>query len=387
MRERVRRALGLTAALALGLLPGMARSDVAVVSNDAHTVLNEQANQVAAPGAAPDTVAVVDLSHFPPKVAATVQAPGSVVGPPTSVWVAPDESWAITTGATRADPAGPAGISPDDRVSVIDLASSPPRVVQQVTAGAGATTVRVSPDGSLALVCNRTEGSVSVFAVRDKRLAASGRLDLGRQSGPSGLVFSRDGKAALVSRNFDNQITLLHVNGAQLEADKRPLTAGVAPYTMDIAADGKLAAVSNMGRGNGDIDTVSLIDMTASPIRVVETVGVGLSPEGLKFSPDGKFLAVGTQNGTTKPPNSPFFHQRGTLVLLAVSGSHLERVAEAPVGRWSQGIAFSRDGKVILVENMVERELSVFHWDGRRLTEAAPLPMGAGPAGIGTAWP
>ena len=42
---------------------------------------------------------------------------------------------------------------------------------------------------------------------------------------------------------------------------------------------------------------------------------------------------------------------------------------------------------VILVEDMVERALSVFHWDGHRLTEAAPLPMGAGPAGIGTAWP
>jgi hypothetical protein len=179
MRERVRRALGLTAALALGLLPGMAHSDIAVVSNDAHTVLNEQANQVAAPSAAPDAAAVVDLSHLPPKQTAAVQAPGSVVGPPTSVWVAPDESWAITTGATRADPAGPAGISPDDQVSVIDLASSPPRVVQQLTAGAGATTVRVSPDGSLALICNRTEGSISAFAVQDKRLAASGKLDLG----------------------------------------------------------------------------------------------------------------------------------------------------------------------------------------------------------------
>ena len=383
MRERARRTLGF-AALALGLLPGVAGAEVAVVSNDAHTALDREANQVAAPSAAPDTVAVVDLSHFPPKVAATVQAPGSVVGPPTSVWVAPDDSWAITTGATRADPAG---ISPDNRVSVIDLASSSPRVVQQVTAGAGATTVRVSPDGSLALVCNRAEGSVSVFTVRDKRLAASGKLDLGKQSGPSGLVFSRDGKTALVSRNFDNQIAVLHVNGTQLEVDKRPLTAGVAPYTMDITADGKLAAVSNMGRGNGDIDTVSLIDMTADPIRVVETVSVGLSPEGLKFSPDGKFLAVGTQNGTTKPPNSPFFHQHGTLILLAVSGSRLERAAEAPIGRWSQGIAFSRDGTVILVEDMVERALSVFHSDGHRLTEAAPLPMGAGPAGIGRAWP
>ncbi|MBV8096396.1 MAG: YncE family protein [Acetobacteraceae bacterium] len=259
--------------------------------------------------------------------------------------------------------------------------------MQQTTAGAGATTVRVSPDGSLALVCNRTEGTISVFSVKNKRLTASGKLDLGQQSGPSGLIFSHDGKTALVSRNFDHQITALHINGTQIEIDKRPLTAGVAPYTMDITADGKLAAVSNMGRGNGDIDTVSLIDMTADPIRVVETVSVGLSPEGLKLSPDGKFLAVGAQNGTTKPPSSPFFHDHGQLVLFAVSGHSLKKITEVPIGRWSQGIAFTRDGKTILVENMVERNISVFRWDGQHLTEAAPLPMGAGPAAIGTAWP
>ena len=73
-----------------------------------------------------------------------------------------------------------------------------------------------------------------------------------------------------------------------------------------------------MGRGNGDIDTVSLIDVTPKPFRTVETVSVGHSPEGLKFSPDGKFLAVANIEGSTKPASSPFYHDYGRLVVFAV---------------------------------------------------------------------
>lgn len=159
------------------------------------------------------------------------------------------------------------------------------------------------------------------------------------------------------------------------------------PYTLDVTHDGTLAAVSNMGRGDGDVDTVSLIDLTVTPFRTVETVSVAASPEGLKFSPDGRFLAVGAQDGTTKPPDSAFYVDHGRLVLLAVDDKHLHKVAEAPIGGWSQGIAFSRDGRTILIQSMVEQSISVFRWEDGRLTAGAPLVIGAGPAAIRTAWP
>jgi hypothetical protein len=56
--------------------------------------------------------------------------------------VAPDESWAIVTSATKADPQGPNGISPDGRVLRIDPTTSPPKIVQALTYGRGATSVR-----------------------------------------------------------------------------------------------------------------------------------------------------------------------------------------------------------------------------------------------------
>src|SRR5947209_7975720 len=361
-----------------------ARAEIAVSSNDAHTVtVNGQ--QIAAEPVVADTLSILDLAKYPPQVTATIDVPGSVVGPPYAVAVTPDESFAIVSSATKLDPADPKKIVPDDRVSVIDLAGGP-KIVQQLTAGAGATSVAIAPNGSLVLVANRSEGTVSAFRLNNKKLEPLDKVDLGNpKAGPSGLAFVSD-RVALVSRDGDNVISVLRIEGNKISVDPRPLTAGVRPYTLSVASSGALAAVSNMGRGDGDIDTVSLIHLSAEPFRTVETMSVGMVPEGLRFSPDAKFLAIGMQEGTTKKNGSPFQTANGRLAIYAVEGKSLRKVAEAPIGHWSQGIAFSRNGETILVQNMVERTISVFRFDGQKLTAGTPIAVGAGPAAIGTAW-
>ena len=378
-------------------LTSPALADLAVTANDAHS---ENVDGVVGPAKnpPPDIVSVIEVGQYPPKVIATVEAPTSVVGAPTSIWIAPDESYVLVTAATKIEPQNPDRIVPDDRVSVIDLkifyhekqayAAAPPRVVQQVTAGEGANEVSVSPDGTLALVANRNEGTLSVFTIKNKRLEPAEKIDRGSPKAmPSSVAFLPDGKTALLTRYGDNLTNVLHVDGTKVTLDERPLTTGVSPYTLDINRDGTLAAVSNMGRGNGDIDTVSFIDLTQKPFRTVETVAVGHSPEGLKFSPDGKFLAVANIEGSTKPASSPFYHDHGRLVVFAVEGQSLRQVAEAPIGRWSQGIAFSKDGRTILVGSMIDHGLDMFRWEDGRLIEGAKLELGSGPAAIRTPWP
>jgi hypothetical protein len=115
-----------------------ARADVVLSSNDGHSVMDAQKVIVAPAQVKPDTVSVIDVSRYPPTIKATIDVPGSVVGPPMAVWVAKDESWAIVTSATKADPSAKTGIGPDDRVSVIDLTATPPKIVQSTNAGGGA---------------------------------------------------------------------------------------------------------------------------------------------------------------------------------------------------------------------------------------------------------
>lgn len=364
-------------------------ADVVVSSNDGHTVMDAQANLVAPEKVEPDSITVIDVKQDPPVIKATFEAPGSVVGPPGAIWIGQDESWGIVTSATKADPAAKSGgISPDDRVAVFDLTSSPPKVVQSLGAGAGATQVRVSPNGGLALVANRAEGTVSVFTVKDKRLTAAGKIDTGNsRSLPSAVVFADD-NTALLTRSGDNMVNVLHINGSSVTIDPRPITTGLAPYSMDINAAHTLAVVANMGRGDGDQDSVSLIDLTSKPFRTVGTFGVPSGPEPLKFSPDGKFVAVGAENGSTKAPSHPFYGRNALLALYAVDGQTLRKIADAPVSGWSEAVAFSRDGGTVLVQGMRDRVIEVFRWDGKTLTRGKSLEIpGAGPESFATAWP
>jgi DNA-binding beta-propeller fold protein YncE len=271
---------------------------------------------------------------------------------------------------------------------VFDLTSNPPKVVQSLSAGLGATQVRVSPNGSLALIANRTEGTLSVFSVKEKRLTAVGKVDTGNpKSLPSAVVFVDD-RNALLTRGGDNMVNVLHIDGTSVTIDPRPITTAVGPYTMDINAAGTLAAVSNMGRGDGDEDSVSLIDLTSKPYRTAGTFSVPSGPEPLKFSPDGRYLAVGAQNGSTKPASHPFHHDNGLIGVYAVDGQTLRKLAQVPTGAWTEGAAFSRDGRTVLVQSMQDRTIEVFRWDGQTLTRGTSLPVqGAGPASFATAWP
>jgi len=385
------RALRLTSWLAAALvtaLPAAAQTDIVLSSNDGHSVMDAAMKIVAANPPAPDTISLIDVGRYPPRVKATIEVPGSVVGPPMAAWIAKDASWAIVTSATKADSTAKTGISPDDRVSVLDLTSAPPRIAQSLTSGLGATEVRVSPDGHLALIANRAEGTVSIFTVQDKRLTPSGKLDTGnKDSLPSAVAFVDD-HTALLTRGGDNQVNVLHIDGTKVSVDPRVITTGLAPYTMDVNATRTLAAVSNMGRGEGDEDTVSLIDLTAHPFRTVFTIGVPSGPEPLKFSPDGRYLAVGAQNGSTKLKTHPFHHDSGLVTLFVVAGKALRPVASASVGPWAEATAWSRDGRVLMVQSMQNRAIDVFRWDGKRLTPGKALEIrDAGPETFATPWP
>ena len=73
--------------------------------------------------------------------------------------------------------------------------------------------------------------------------------------------------------------------------------------------------------------------------------------------------------------------------MFAVDGNSLCKMAEAPIGRWSQGIAFSKDGRTILVGSMIDHALDVFRWEDGKLSPGAKLDVGSGPAAIRTGWP
>jgi DNA-binding beta-propeller fold protein YncE len=251
-----------------------AHAQLAVSANDNKATLDNGANKVVVNPPA-DTITVIDLGVRPPKIVAELNVPTSVVGPPMSVAVAPDESIALITRASKLDPADPTKVVADDTLSVVDLKASPPVVIATLKAGLGAAGVSFNKQGTLALVANRNAGTVSVFTVSGKTLTPAGTVALGDdKSGPSHVVFTPDGTQALVTRDGDNTLSLLAIDGNKVQSANRDFAAGLRPYGLDIAPDGRIAVVANIGRNLGDADTVSVIDLQARPPRVVETVTV-----------------------------------------------------------------------------------------------------------------
>jgi DNA-binding beta-propeller fold protein YncE len=368
--------------IVLACLP-MASAQLAVSANDNKVVLVNGVSTVVQ-NPPPDTIAIIDLKQFPPKVLAEIEVPVSVAGPPFSVAITPDESLALVTAAMKINPDDPTKQIPDNRLSVIDLKAIPPKVIATLETGKGPAGLSINRQGALALVANRAEGTVSVFGIKGKDVASLGTVNLGDdKTGVSHVAIAPDGKTAIVTRDGDSLISVLAVDGTKLEYTKRDMSAGQRPYGAAISADGSVAVVANIGRGSGDADTISLIDLTVKPPRVVETVTVGQTPEGIMLSPDGKLCAVVVMNGSNKPKDSPFFADNGKLILLRLENKKLTRLAEAPIGHWSQGVIFTPDGQYILVQNMVEKEIMVLKVAGDKLEDTGQrLKVSGGPAAI-----
>jgi DNA-binding beta-propeller fold protein YncE len=342
-------------------------------------------NGVGAVGNAADTLAVIEVADGKLVLLHELKMPASLVGPPSSIVVSPDRKLALVSAATGLDAADATKVVSSDLVSVVALDSTgnaAPRVIASLHTGAGASGMSINRAGTLALVANRAEGSVSVLAIDGQKVEVINKISLGDKSGASHAAIAPDGRRALVTRDGDHRITVLDINGRDVTVSKRDIYAGLRPYSLDIAPNGEFAVVGNVGIGQGDSDTISLIDLTANPPRVIDTTTVGQTPEGVMISPDSRHIGVTVVNGSNKPSGSPF-HGPANYVLYRVEGGKLQRVSEIKGGQWLQGHAFSPDGGNVLVQDAMNREIRLYHIDGSRLDDTGQrLKLNAAPSAI-----
>ena len=156
------------------------------------------------------------------------------------------------------------------------------------------------------------------------------------------------------------------------------------------ASTGDVAVVANAGIA-GDASTIAVIDLKLDPPRVVNSVSVGVTPEAIKMSPDGKFVAVVLINGSDAAPGSAFYNDNSLLQVWARNGTQLTKAGELPLGKWCRGVAWAANGRTLLVQCMVEEDITVVRFSGvtgaKSLQKAASIKTKGGPAGIRTAEP
>lgn len=373
-------------------MPGKAQ--IAVVALD-----GKQPHAVGeASGSGPDSVAVIDLNAYPPRVVGSLPVPASMIGPPTSVAVARDESFAIVTAAQAFDPAEQGKLVPGDRVSVIDLEDrSRPVLVQSLASGAGASGVSINRAGTLALIANALEGTVSVFAIANKRLTPVHKVQLDAQLGPADVAISPDGTKAWVAQRRGQAVWQLKIDGTRVSEARDALPVGVNPFGTTFARNGRLAYTLNqLGRLPPEGPVVSTLDSPAASgtvsvidVRrntIVSLAEVGVTPEHMTISPNGKFLGVMLVNGSAGSPGTPGYNPFSIFRIYRIKGRSLKPLAETRIGRLGQGATWSRDGRTLLLLAAIPHEIEVHKFDGKRLQrdDAATLRFAARPGAIAT---
>jgi DNA-binding beta-propeller fold protein YncE len=343
----------------------------------------------------PDTLTVIDLGSYPPKLRGKVEVPYSMIGEPTSVAVAHSGRFALVTASQKYDSGNK--VIPDDKLSVVDLGDPDhPNVIQTLSPGQGPSGVSINRNDTLAVVANVWDGTVAAFTIKGKTLTPAGKIQLDAKLGPVDAVISPDSKTAMITQRHGNGVWRLAIRAGQLSDTGTMLMTGGNPYGGQFSADGRYFYNTNLlGRLEpGDaagarmraprIGTVTVVDMKTN--SVVNTIDVGPTPEHLVLSPDRKYMEVTVVNGSSSRPTAPGYNSFGLLKVFKVDGATLTQVAEAKTGQWGQGAAWSRDGKVILLQGAVSKNIEIYRFDGHSLTrdEGATLSMPGRPGAVAT---
>ncbi len=330
-------------------------------------------------------ISIIDLKGPAPVVKATLPMTNSIFGPPTNIAIAPDESIALVAEAMKlGEVEGKPGFVPSNLIHIVDLQADPPKEIGTVTVGKQPSGLSISPKGDMALVANRAETTLSILSIRGKEVSVVGTVDVG--DNPTHVVFTPDGKRALATKALKNLVALLTVEGTNVTYTKRDLPSGIYPYNIDVTPDGKLALVANtgaMGRSDGNVDTITIIDLEADPPRVIDQVVVGDAPEGIAVSPTGKIAVAALLNGSDAPSDAFFYNKRGRIVVLGIEGKKVTRLEDIELGGVTEALAFSPDGKWLLVGNLLDKDISVLKVEGTKVTDTkANIALTAGPGAM-----
>jgi DNA-binding beta-propeller fold protein YncE len=361
-----------------------AAAQIALSANDGKQIRAGDA----VPGPFPDELVTLSLTPRGAHILGRVEAPATLSGPPTSVAMDVSGRFALVTSAQRLGSDNK--LVPYGIVSLVSLADPRhPRILDKLELPAGAMGVSLTGDGRLALIACAQADVIAVVAVeQESKLKLVGTVPLEAKAEPRDVVVAPDGKAAYAVRFGDGRLTQLAI-ASMTVTRVRDLPVGPNPDGAIITADGHWLYNTNFGGTpfSGTDGAIAIVDLTAG--KMTGGVTVGKAPEHVTLSPDGRYLAAIVGNGAAFTRTAANFATVfGSLELFRADGASLVPVAQADIGHNCQGVVFSRDGRQLLVQCAVEKSITLFHFDGQKLTRDAgePLTFDARPGAIATAY-
>lgn len=334
----------------------------------------------------PDRIVFFDVADGHPRRLGSIEAPVSFMGPPAAIAISPDRRWAFAPADNGRDARVPDRLVPTDVLSVIDLAAQVPKVVQTLHLGADATAAALSPDGGLLVVTHADADRASVLRFATGRAQKIAELAFAKGARPLAPVFLPDGRSVAITLAGSNRIALFAWRGTVIDPQPyHQISAGIYPTSLAVCGHSGYAVVGNFGAATGDEDTVSLIDLRARPARVIDTASVGISPEGIDCSADGRHAVTANQNMSVLDPADPRYSRHGEVVLLAIRDRRLVVTDRAAIGGWAEGVMFATV-ELVAAQSLSDGKLHLFRRDGDHLIRLDPIVFdNGGPASFGRA--
>jgi len=325
---------------------------------------------LSAPGK--DQVLIVDLADPEnPKIAASLPLKNSIVGPPVNLDIDPSGAIALVADSVDVVKDGDALKQvPDNKLYIIDLTSSPPKLAATLTVGKQPSGLSISPDGKMALVANRGDNSISVLSINGTDVKVTDTVAM--PDSVAHVVFTPDGKRALAARFPAHKVSMLDIAGDKVTYNKIDLPTGQWPYNVVVTPNGKIALTSDnggAGSSDGNVDTTSVIDLEANPPRIIDRVVVGDGPEGLAMSPKGDLAVSAILRGSNSSKKAFFYQKNGSLSILKIDGKKVTKTEDIEVGGLPEAVMFTPDGNYILAGNFLDQDFSILKVDGSKVTD------------------
>ena len=160
-----------------------------------------------------------------------------------------------------------------------------------------------------------------------------------------------------------------------------PLTNSLLgpPTNLQITPDGKLGLVANsvvhVQEGNAwksvPDDKLYVIDLTAEPPKLIDTVTVGQQPSGLSISAKGDLALIANRAGKS-------------VSVVSIQGMTVKAVGEVPMEQAAAAVAIAPDGKRAFVCLNLVNKIGVLAIDGEKVTydKSIDIPSALNPYNI-----
>ncbi len=345
-----------------------------IVGNDEKLIWDDEGKAVLSPSGR-DNVVIVDLAEpEAPKIVANLPLKNSIVGPPVNLAITPDGALALVADSVDVTKEGETLKQVlDNKIHVLDLKASPPKLVTSLTVGKQPSGLDISPKGDEALVANRGDGTVSLLSIKGTEVSVVDTVTLGPAADQvAHVAFTPNGQTALAVKFASHKVSVLEIKDGKLTYNKIDLPTGLWPYNVAVAPSGQIALTAdngNSGASDGSVDTVSVVDLEANPPRIIDRIVVGDGPEGLGISPKGDLAAAAILRGGNASKKAYFYNKTGTVAILRIDGKKVTRVKDIEVGGLPEAVCFTPDGRYLYVGNYLDQDFSILKVEGTEVTD------------------